>query len=333
MTARMTARMTMRVGTAILTAVVTSIVVLFVAPSAGAGGGGGAGVSGSGDEIISSILAATGNGYVKRSTGKAPTCYWRTLTDEQVLYLVHVQASMPHLLASGFGTAIDDYVESVVVKEAPPPTTTTTTTTTLLQPVPPETTPELAVPEEHATRVFGGATVSNFRLKVRICSGVADTMAVVANEVTGNLARGLAAVRSVAVLPAPTVALAPSGRAVLGEPVFIDVEQPSFESQMLSLAGSTVVVNATPKSLAVFDGQYADDVGRTISCDFEAGFDPLDEASPLTQSQRPGTCAFHYTRINGDLGDGKPARTDSWVGYAKVQWDVSYTITAAGGLS
>ena len=79
-----------------------------------------------------------------------PTCHWRTLTDEQVMYLVHVQASKPGLLASGFGDAIEDYMNSQVVREAP-----AGTTTTRLSEVPTEDVhPAQEAVEEFAERVF-----------------------------------------------------------------------------------------------------------------------------------------------------------------------------------
>jgi preprotein translocase subunit SecG len=293
--------------------------VLLISAPASAGSGGGAGVSGSGDEVISSILAAKGKGGATRRSGRAPTCHWQALTDEQVLYLVHVQASRPGLLASGFGNAIDEYLRSQVVEQATAPSTTAGTGAT-------------EVFDGHSERVFGSATVRNFDLRVRICNGVAETMQVAASPViSGDLARSLAAVRRVAVLPGPKVSVAPSDVALVGEPVFLDVKRPDPVRTSISLAGSTVEVAAAPRSpITVFDGQFAADVGRTINCDFDSGFDPNSELSPREQAERPGACVLHYDLTTGDQGEGRPPRIHQWVGYAAVEWHVEYRITRDG---
>lgn len=317
-----------------LVALVVAFGVALTWPTPAHAAGGGAGATGSGDEIISSILASGNGGPAGRRPGRngpAPRCHWHTLTDEQVVFLVHVASSRPGLLDAAFLREIDRYTNlGVVAEEVPAPTTTV--------PVPvvpadgradgpadgPADVPTTAAPARPV------ASVTYWKLAVRICDGVAQTMEVRSRTLTNEeamvatVARGAA--RRATLLPPPVVVMSPPSRAggvprtLVGEPVFLSTTPPPAVSSSLPFGGRTVDVLAEPAGIEVFGGE-PDEAGRAIDCGgFGVPYDPSREATPTRQAGAPGACALFFDHATGS------GRRDSWLGYVRMNWRGSFRV-------
>ena len=319
-------------------ALVATVVLAAAGPAAGAATGG-AGASGSGDEIISSILAAASGPRATGRDGRPPACWWHTLTDVQVVFLVHVAASRPELLTAAFLEQIDRFTNLAIVAPpaAPPagPADTAPPTTAPADPAPTGPAPTPPVPTT-AVPTGGGpappspepaagvASVTQWRISVRICGGVARTMELRSRTVTDRdamvttYARGLA--RRTTLLPPPEVVVSPpprGGRAprtVVGEPVFWSTDPPPPVRSSLPYGGRTVDVRAEPADLEVFTGEPSQ-VGRTVRCGgFGRAFDPASGASPAQQARAVGACTTTYRQATG------APRRDGWLGYVRLNW-------------
>ncbi len=334
-------------GLVVLGVLFTALLALGVTGTAGAATGG-AGATGNGDEIITSILAASlrtpaattgGNG------GTAPVCRTRVLTDRQIIFLLHVTANMPELLTASFIDAIDEYTNATVTATqttAPPtaPTTTAATTngpgttgtapgsTATASPVIPRTTlPPTTLP------VVTDPNVTYWELTVRICDGVADTMSVrprtVATEDLGASAIAGDFLRHSTRLPPPVVVMSPPPRlgpagvitsTLVGEPVFFAVDPPGPVTDSVPFSGRTVEVEATPEHMEVFGGE-PEPTHRVERCiGFGSHYDPASEESVGVQASSPQACVLSFEWATG------PPRRNAWLGYVALEWAGRYRV-------
>lgn len=280
-------------------AAVLSALVVSLGPTGVGAIGGGAGATGEGDEIISSILASGGRRAGVGGVSGRPTCRTHVLSDRQVVFLLHVAATMPELLDASFLRALEDYSNSTVVAGA----------------------------------ADGDLAVSWWDLTVRICDGVADTMSVLprttdaADVGAAVLAGGL--LRRRTRLPPPRLVVTPPPRAattgvelstVVGEPVFFSTPGTPAVRQSITHAGRTVEVEAVPHHLELFSGQPGS-ADRVEVCEgLGIPWDPGSAASVRAQARDPRTCVLHFERATG--GASRP----TWTGYAALDWEGRYRV-------
>jgi len=317
---------------------------LLLAPPAAAGGIG-AGAKADGDRIISSIIAA---GSGRRSSGggaKPPDCLWHTLTDTQVIFLIHVLASRPSLLASEFQDVIRQFANRDVVRAWP---TTTATTTTTTEPRPTTSTPTATVPastttSSTTTTLAPRTHFTVWSLKVRICGGAADAMKSTSHTEAVNWSDGdetalISRATRIDHLGAPRIHTTPplqDGRAVIdaliGEPLFAWVRDVGEVTATLHFGGRTVTVRAQPRRVTLYGGEPGDT--ETVECSgLGASYHDLARAdqensdraaSPMALAGRPDACAIVFGKLNDASRGDRP----DWLGYARVDWSGQYTVT------
>lgn len=315
-----------------VTAATVTAMLLGVTDPAGAASGG-AGASGSGDEIITSILAAgsgSGGGGSGSDNGTTPVCRTHVLSDRQIIYLLHVAANMAELLDASFIEALEAYTNTSVTAAAPqvtPPVTTSATSTS------PSTSTTDATTTSTTLPIATDPTVTYWELTVRICNGVADTMSVRPRTVTTSVlgASALAGdrLRHSTRLPPPVLVMSPPPRlgpfgvitsTIVGEPVFFSVDPPDIVRETVPFAGRTVEVEATPEHLELFTGEPTS-AGRIHECKgFGVRFDPDSEASVGEQAGSPDACVLVFERATGAPG------RDVWHGYAALEWAGRYRV-------
>lgn len=309
---------------------------------------GGAGATGRGDEIITSILAArsgrggsAGGGGSGNGGGGTPACRTHVLSDRQILYLLHVAATMPELLEPSFLVALRAFTNTAVTAAAPPPAPPPTATVpSLPTPLP---TPGASVPTTTTTTtpttttttlpIATDPTVTYWELTVRICDGVADTMSVNPRTAT-TIALGASAfaadrLRHSTRLPPPVLQISPPPRlgpagvitsTVVGEPVFFSVDAPGTVRDTVPFAGRLVEVEATPDHLELFTGE-PESAGLVHECSgFGVAYDAGSELSVGEQAGSPDACVLVFLRATG------PPRRDAWHGYAALEWTGRYRV-------
>ena len=309
--------------------------------------GGGAGATGSGDEIITSILAAndrsegSGGGH---ADGAAPRCRTHVLGDRQIVFLLHVAANMPELLAPSFLDALAEFSNTTVVAAVPP---SAGTSTVPADPDPPPTATSRTTTSPTTTSPTTSSTVpvatepmvTYWELTVRICGGVADTMSVRPRSVSGSVL-GASAVaggllRRTTRLAPPVLRISPPPRStsagvaaetIVGEPVFFSAEPPTAVSDTVSFAGRTVQVEAEPHHLELFSGQpgSADQVERCAG--LGRPFDATDDRSVSLQAADPVSCVLFFEHSTG------APRRPTWTGYAALNWSGRYRVDGGAWL-
>jgi hypothetical protein len=312
-------------STAITAATVVALVLGLTARAGAASDG--AGASGSGDEIITSILAAgsgSGGGGSAGGGGTTPVCRTHVLSDRQIIYLLHVAANMAELLDASFLEALEAYTNTSVIATAPQVTPSSTTTV-----------PSISSSTSTSTTlpVVTEPTVTYWELTVRICGGVADTMSVrprtVTNSVLGASALAGDRLRHSTRLPPPVLEMSPPPRlgpfgvitsTIVGEPVFFSVEPPNIVRDTVPFAGRTVEVEATPDHLELFSGE-PESAGRIRECrSFGVSYDSDSRASVGEQAGSTDACVLVFERATG------APRRDVWRGYAALEWAGRYRV-------
>lgn len=315
-------------GRTVILATIVTATLPGVGPRAGAATGG-AGATGHGDEIITSILAAssgTRGGSQGAGNHEVPVCRTHVLSDRQIVYLLHVAANMPELLEASFISALDDYTNTTVTATDLPRHSTTTTSAPA--PGPPSTVlPTTTVP------VVTEPTVTYWELAVRICDGVADTMSVrprtVHTAVLGASAVAGARLRHSTRLPPPVLQMSPPPRrgpfgvvtsTIVGEPVFFSVDPPAPVRETVPFAGRTVEVEATPHHLELFGGE-PDPEHRVTRCNgLGVRYDPESVLPVRRQASAPEACVLVFERATGS------PRRDTWLGYGALEWSGRYRV-------
>lgn len=295
--------------------------VLTIGPPRMAGAtGGGAGATGSGDTIISSILGSAGRSP-RRSSGapsSAPVCLWRTLTDRQVLFLLHVASEMDDLLDAAFLRALDRYLaQQLVTSSTVAPSTT----------APAPSTPALPTTAAPTTAALPPAA-ELLDIQVQVCDGVPQTdqvrtvaVAVAPGSFEAAARDHLTRRREKRLDPPRLVTTPPvDAPSVVGEPTFFSLLPAQRELQVtdaLTAWGRQVLVRAHPSNLSVFSGQPSD-VGRVRDCKgFGTPFDP-EGAHPHVQAVEG--CAVWYADATGGTRRGR------WLGYGELTWVGEYSI-------
>jgi hypothetical protein len=335
---------------------------LWPAP-AGAVGDGGA--SGGGDTIISwarDLTSGSGGGRSSGGSGTGatgPVCRWEALSDEAILFLLHVAADTDVAEIQAFVEAIRPYLAQVI--DAPVPVEAPTTT--LPGPVPADTTP--ADPAARATTVpvdsvplpgAPGAAVAVpgapapapeppppppppplmlTTIVVRVCDGVPDPQSIrsqtrpidlddagdlaALTRTMVNLGRGS---QQSTLEPLVLETQPPvSAAAVIGEPVFMRARPPAPLDATLRVRSVTVQVAARPTGLRLWAGQTG--LHDEVRCPgLGRRYDPAG-APPRTQARSEGACTLTY-ELPTPAGHG-------WGGYARLDWSGTWSASSGAG--
>ena len=277
------------------TAIAIAIVAALGSPSqAVAGGGGsGSGASGSGDTIISTILAGgnSGSGGGGTNSDSAPRCYWRTLKDLELIFILHVAASMPELAEAPLFGAIAPHIENGLA-------------------------PGLDLQVRYCDGV-PQTRPADVRVQVSLIDLTQVSQAVRSELVTK--------------LTPPELSTSPplDVPVLINEPVFNSVSASQWNSTVkttLTRDGKLVHVEASPASLEVTSLEAGND-GKIIKCVGRGlAFDPNSPRSAGTQAVSPEACVLRYSQPTSTGGS-----RDKWWGYALMRWDGRYRLQDLGG--